>query len=170
MQNVDLELRLVRKTCVVVCPTAKLPAEVKLEASLRLESCSRWSESGDCAQTCAPQIRFSSESLEEFVAIYGGRRCACCGAVLTATDWYDNRLGPLRCAGEEPNSSRGLLTTSITMRSGRSGRRGATSAGLTDSPAPGADTGTECTCAARVALRRRTNPDLVDARATGQMA
>ena len=111
----DLELWLVRKTCVVVCPTAKLPAEVKLDASLRLESCSRWSESGDCAQTCAPQIRFSSESLEEFVAIYGGRRCACCGAVLTATDWYDNRLGPLRCAGEEPNSSMGLLTTSITI-------------------------------------------------------
>jgi hypothetical protein len=39
MQNVDLKLRLVRKTCVVVCPTAKLPAEVKLDASLGLESC-----------------------------------------------------------------------------------------------------------------------------------
>src|SRR5664279_5030360 len=70
MQNVDLELRLVRKTCVVVCPTAKLPAEVKLDTSLGLESCSRWSEDLDCAQTCAPQIQFSSESLEDFVAIY----------------------------------------------------------------------------------------------------
>ena len=70
MQNVDLELRLSRKTCVVVCPTAKLPAEVKLDTSLGLESCSRQSEYGDCAQTCAPEIESSSESLEDFVAIW----------------------------------------------------------------------------------------------------
>jgi hypothetical protein len=115
MQNVDLELRLSQKRCVVMCPTAKLPAEVKLDTNLGLESCSRWSEYGDCAQTCAPQIEFSSESLEDFVAIYGGRRCACCGAVLTAQDWYNNRLAALRSAIEEPNPSRVLLTTSITL-------------------------------------------------------
>jgi hypothetical protein len=114
MQNVDLELRLVRKMCVVVCPTAKLPAEVKLDTSLGLESCSRWSEDLDCAQTCAPQIQFSSESLEDFVAIYGGRKCACCGAVLTAQDWYNNRLAALRSSGETPDTSRVLLTVSIT--------------------------------------------------------
>ena len=106
MQNVDLELRLVRKRCVVVCTTAKLPAEVKLDTSLGLESCSRWPEYGDCAQTCAPQIQFSSESLEDFVAIYGGRRCACCNAVLMAQDWYNSRLGALRSASETPDPSR----------------------------------------------------------------
>ena len=116
MRNLDLELRLVRKTCVVVCPTAKLPAEVKLDTSLGLESCSRWSEYEDGAQTCAPQIEFSSESLEDFVAIYGGRRCARCAAVLTATDWYNNRLGALRSAGETPDHSRVPLAAPITPK------------------------------------------------------
>jgi hypothetical protein len=113
MQNVGLELRLSQKTCVVVCPTAKLPAEVKLDTSLGLESCSRWSEYGDCAQTCAPQIEFSSESLNDFVAIYGGRRCARCAALLTAQDWYDNRLGALRSAGETLDPSRVPLAAPI---------------------------------------------------------
>jgi hypothetical protein len=115
MQNVDLELRLSQKACVVVCPTAKLPAEVKLDTSLGLESCSRWLEYGDCAQTCEPQIEFSSESLEDFVAINGGRRCACCGAVLTAQDLYNNRLDALRSTFEEATQSKVLLTSSITL-------------------------------------------------------
>jgi len=114
MQSLSWKLRLRQKTSVVVCPTAKLPAEVKLDTNLRLESCSRWPEYGDCAQTCTSQIQFSPESLEGFVAIYEGRRCARCGAVLTAMDWYDNRLGALRSAGETPNPSKVPLTASVT--------------------------------------------------------
>ena len=110
----DLELRLSQKTCVVVCPTAKLPAEVKLDTSFGLESCSRWAEYGACAQTCAPQIQFSPESLEGYVAVYSGRRCACCNTVLTAQDWYDNRLGALRSAGETPDPSRVPLAAPVT--------------------------------------------------------
>ena len=113
MQKVDLDLRRVRQTCVVVCPTAKLPAEVKLDTSLGLESCSRWPEYGDCAQTCASQIQFSAESLEDFIALNGGRRCAHCAAVLTATDWYDNRLSALRSASKTPDPSRVRLAARI---------------------------------------------------------
>jgi hypothetical protein len=113
MQNADLNLRRSQRTCVVVCPTAKMPAKVKLDANLGLESCSRWPEYGNCAQTCMPQIQFSPESLEDFVAIYGGCRCACCGAVLMATDWYDNRLGALRSVGETSDPSRVPLAAHI---------------------------------------------------------
>ena len=112
MQNHDLELRPSQKVCVVVCPEEKMPAEVKLDTSLGLESCSRWSEYGDCAQTCVPQLEFSSENLEDFVAIYGGRRCACCGAVLTAQDWYNNRLDALRITFEQSIQIKVLLPTS----------------------------------------------------------
>jgi hypothetical protein len=120
MQNEDLELRRSQRTCVVVCPMAEMPAKVNLDTNLGLESCSRWPEYGDCAQTCTPQIQFSPESLEDFVAIYGGRRCACCGAVLMATDWYDNRLGALRSAGETPDPIRVPLATTIKPEDARS--------------------------------------------------
>lgn len=114
MHNLSCELQLSQKTSVVVCPEAALPAEVNLDANLHIESCSRWSEPGVCAQTCTPQIQFSSESLEDFVAIFGGRRCVCCDAVLSAQDWYNNRLGALRSTDDEPNPSRVLVTASIT--------------------------------------------------------
>ncbi len=111
--------RLRQKTSVVVCPTAKLPAEVNVDANLHMKSCSRWSESGDCAQTCTSQIQFSPESLEDFVAIYGGDKCACCGAVLTAEDWYNNRLGALQSVGETPGPSKVPLTASTTWEDRR---------------------------------------------------
>jgi len=112
--------RLRQKTSVVVCPTAKLPAEVKLDANLHMKSCSRWPETGDCAQTCTPQIQFSPESLQDFVATYGGDKCACCGAVLTGEDWYNNRLGALQSAGETLNRSKFPLTASITLEDKKS--------------------------------------------------
>jgi len=98
------KLRLHKKTSVVMCPTVKLPAEVTLGKNL--ESCSRWPELGDCAQTCTPQIQFSPESLERFVTMYQGEHCVCCGALLTAEDWYNNRLGALRSPDETPNPSK----------------------------------------------------------------
>ena len=42
--SVRRKLGLRQKASVVVCPTAKLPAEIKLHENLRMESCSRWPE------------------------------------------------------------------------------------------------------------------------------
>ena len=118
--SVRRKLELRQKASVVVCPTAKLPAEIKLHENLRMESCSRWPEFEDCAQTCTSQIQFSPESLEDFVAIYGGRKCAGCDAVVTAADWYNNRLGALRSTGETQSANKVPVTASIAPEDKRS--------------------------------------------------
>lgn len=115
MQNLNCEMRLGPKKSVVVCPAAKLPAEVTLDPSAGLESCSRWLEDCSCDQTCAPQIQFSPDSLEDFVALYGGRRCAYCNGVVTAQDWYDNRLSALWSNDEEPNGPKAAPIAYIAL-------------------------------------------------------
>jgi len=83
------------KTTVVICPAAKLPAEVQLDPADRLESCSRWPDLEGCSQACTPQVRFSAEELTDFTARYEGKKCASCGVVLTRDDWYRSRLPSL---------------------------------------------------------------------------
>ena len=86
-------LQLDHSKTVVVCPTNGLPAEVKLDNNLRIESCSRRSEPEDCAETCALQVKFFPYSAQDFAAMHCGERCIGCGAILTKEDWYNNRLG-----------------------------------------------------------------------------
>jgi hypothetical protein len=83
------------KTTVVICPTAKLPAEVGIDPVDHLESCSRWPELQGCSQDCVPQVKFSAEDLQDFTARYEGKKCSSCGAVLTREDWYNSRLRAL---------------------------------------------------------------------------
>ena len=84
--SVRKKLQLRHKTTVVVCPKNELPAEVNLDANLDIVLCSRRPTNEDCSQQCAPQIQFSAESLQEFVATHVGEECACCGAALTGGD------------------------------------------------------------------------------------
>ncbi len=83
------------KTTVVICPTVKLPAEVRLDPELRMESCSRWPELENCSQSCMPQVQFSAEDLNDFAARYEGKQCSSCGTALTRDDWYKSRLAGL---------------------------------------------------------------------------
>jgi hypothetical protein len=83
------------RTTVVICPTAKLPAEVGVDPANRLESCSRWPGLGDCLQACMPQVEFSAEGLEDFTARHEGKKCTSCGEVLTREHWYTSRLTAL---------------------------------------------------------------------------
>jgi hypothetical protein len=91
-----------RKKTVVVCPANELPAEVSLDESLRMESCSRWPHVGECTQACIPQVQFSPESLEDFAAAHMGEQCVGCGTVLTREDWYNSRLGAVQPTGGSP--------------------------------------------------------------------
>jgi hypothetical protein len=97
------------KTTVVICPTAKLPAEVGLDPVDHLESCSRWPELQGCSQDCVPQVKFSAEDLKDFTARYEDKKCTSCGAVLTREDWYNTRLRALdpKAATENVPGSRG---------------------------------------------------------------
>lgn len=92
MRGVASLFRAVKKTSVVVCPTAQLPAEVGLDSDARIESCSRWPDLEGCSQICAPQLQFSADNLSEFAVKYEGKHCASCGTVLTRDDWYGSRL------------------------------------------------------------------------------
>ena len=91
----------------------ELPAEVNLDTNLHIESCSRSLEIEDCTQDCAPQVQFSPDSLEHFAAMHGGEQCACCGTVLTAEDWYNNRLGAVRSTGGAPTPDKVPQTVCI---------------------------------------------------------
>ena len=90
------------KTTVVICPTAGLPAEVRLDLDRRTESCSRWPELQVCSQSCMAQLQFSAEDMNDFAAHYEGKKCASCGAVLTRDDWYKSRLAALDPKTEMP--------------------------------------------------------------------
>jgi hypothetical protein len=52
---------------VVFCPRAKLPAAVGLDDSLSIEACSR-STGLDCNRDCLPQLSYSAEEVNEFLA------------------------------------------------------------------------------------------------------
>jgi hypothetical protein len=101
------------KLTVVICPKAKLPAQVGTDAACRLHSCSRWTESEGCSQTCMPQIEFCAEELERFKSKCEGTKCMSCGVTLTAADWYNNRLMAV-----EPDNriNKGVLATSLPNR------------------------------------------------------
>jgi hypothetical protein len=94
--------RAMRKTSVVVCPTAQLPAEVGLHSDASIESCSRWPHLEGCSQTCAPQLHFSAENLSEFAVRHEGKHCISCGTVLTLDDWYRSRLATLTANAATP--------------------------------------------------------------------
>ena len=84
------------KATIVICPTVKVPAEVGLDDRQRIESCSRWPDlQSECTQACIPQVEFSAEDLNDFVARYEGRKCTSCGSEITRDDWYKNRLAAL---------------------------------------------------------------------------
>ena len=90
-----------KKTTVVICPTAQLPAKVRLDADSRMEGCSRWPELQEgCSEACSPQIEFSPEELQDFMARAEGKKCSSCGMVIMADDWYRNRLAALERSTE----------------------------------------------------------------------
>lgn len=77
---------------VVVCPKAHLPAAVNFDDSLVIEVCSR-SRNLSCIQECVPQLRFSADDLENFVAVHHEQGwCRICGSMLSADDWYASRM------------------------------------------------------------------------------
>ncbi len=93
MSRVALRFLAVKKTTVVVCPRAQLPAEVRLRVgAARIDSCSRWPQLKGCRQTCASQLRYSADDVSKFVMKNEGQPCAVCGNVLTREDWYSSRL------------------------------------------------------------------------------
>ncbi len=84
--------RLRVKTTSVLCPTAQMPAEVRLDSDARIQSCSRIAHLESCSQSCTPQLQFSADNLSEFVAKHEGKKCASCGRGLTADEWYKSRV------------------------------------------------------------------------------
>jgi hypothetical protein len=84
-------LAAVKKTS-VLCPTAQLPAEVRLNSDTGIESCSRMPYPESCSQNCTSQLQFSPDNLSEFVEKHEGKKCASCGTNLTGEDWYKSRL------------------------------------------------------------------------------
>ena len=102
-----------RKTTAVICPAVELPAEVALDSSQHVESCSRRPESEGCSEACMPQIQFSDDDLQDFIDRYEGKQCSSCGVVMTGEDWYRSRLailkaetGKLDRTGKSPSSFR----------------------------------------------------------------
>ena len=82
-----------KSTTVVVCPPARFPAKVELDAANQVESCSRWNDLQEaCSVACSPQIQFSAQELQDFKAQQEGKKCSSCDGALTAEDWYRNRL------------------------------------------------------------------------------
>jgi hypothetical protein len=86
--------RLHRELMLVTCPENGAPVAVKLHAmraaatqltgnpDLRLRSCSRWPERGDCGQECLSQIKAAPRActVRSILATsYRGARCAECG-------------------------------------------------------------------------------------------
>ncbi len=74
----------------VLCPGSKLPAAVDVDGQLAIEACSRGSNAQDCNLGCLPQLWFSTEELDNFLAKQ--ESCRMCGSALTSEDWYASRL------------------------------------------------------------------------------
>ena len=103
------------KTTVVICPTAKLPAEVGLDPELRMESCSRWPELESCSQSCMPQVQFSAEDLNDFATRYEGKKCSSCDTALTRDDWYKSRLAIFETKTEVPDIPGGVPPSILSV-------------------------------------------------------
>ncbi len=93
---------------VVTCPETKKPVAVELKAAkaalsgafddpqLRLSSCSRWPERGDCGQECVAQIESSPDGClvrERLAAWFRDTRCALCGRGISEIRWTDRKPG-----------------------------------------------------------------------------
>jgi hypothetical protein len=81
-----------KRKALVICPPANLPAEVVVDPSLRIFSCSRLPDGHQCDRHCLPQLGFASGDLGAFLASHGGKSCTSCGTVISADDWYKSRL------------------------------------------------------------------------------
>jgi hypothetical protein len=63
---------------------------------MRLHTCSRWPEKGDCDQDCLAQVDPTPENLERLLQKwYQGKTCAICERGLTPADWRRSRLALL---------------------------------------------------------------------------
>jgi len=92
----------------VICPENRESVTVELDSQFafrtalrgqehqRLQSCSRWPETGDCDQACLAQIDPSPENLELLLQKwYQGKRCVTCDRLLSPADWQRGRLALL---------------------------------------------------------------------------
>ncbi len=87
---VGFHFLLPHRRSVVLCPRSKLPAAVDVDGQLAIEACSRGPNAQECDLGCLPQLWFSAEELDNFLA--KRESCRMCGSVLTSDDWYANRL------------------------------------------------------------------------------
>lgn len=91
---------------VIVCPETRAPAAVELDAvhaassdllgdaDLRLRSCSRWPERGDCGQECLAQIEAAPEDCLVRTILakwYRGATCALCGRDVGDIVWSEHK-------------------------------------------------------------------------------
>ena len=89
----------VRGARLVVCPETKVPVVVNVDVGhavasalwerpeVRLESCDRWSERGECAQPCVPQIETAPDATNpRAIAAYffGKEHCVICSHPIEA--------------------------------------------------------------------------------------
>jgi hypothetical protein len=93
----------------VKCPDADVHGDVVVDHSfafksavhsghpeMRVASCSRWPEAGNCGQECLAQIEATTENLERLLAkTYAGKDCAICSRPLTPNDWRQSRVAVL---------------------------------------------------------------------------
>jgi hypothetical protein len=107
--SVDEDNGASKELTVVICPKAKLPAQVALDGDHGIRSCSRWNDSDHCSRTCLPQIRLCAEDLQGFAARYEGKPCTSCRVALTASDWYGTRLMALEADQEDSFVDAALL-------------------------------------------------------------
>ncbi len=105
---------LYRGTRVVVCPESRRTVAIAVDAShaaltasqgpprLRLQSCSRWPERGDCGQACLAQVESAPEGclLQTVLSDwYCGKACVFCGRGFVALQPYEPRPGFLSESG-----------------------------------------------------------------------
>jgi hypothetical protein len=103
-----------RGTRVIVCPEQVEFAAVEVDAvtaaltapygksDLRLESCSRWPERGDCGEACLAQIEAAPEACLLRTILtdwYQGKSCALCGKPFGEIRWMDHEPALLGSEG-----------------------------------------------------------------------
>jgi hypothetical protein len=91
---------------VITCPETRKPAGIEVDAThaafasasgargLRLKSCSRWPERGDCGQECLLQVELSPQDCllrNILVNWYDGKKCVSCGKEFGEIHLFDHR-------------------------------------------------------------------------------
>ncbi len=91
---------------VITCPETEKPAAVEVDAThaaltatvshpdLRLKSCSRWPERGDCGQECLLQVELSPEGClvrNILTDWYRDKNCVSCGKQFGEIQWLDRK-------------------------------------------------------------------------------